>query len=62
MAIRIVIYQDMTLHTKMPFRLAEVFPSIDGGCRTRMTGKCFKTHEEAHEWVIAFEKDEANGD
>jgi len=58
---KIVIYKDMTPRAPLPFRLAEIFPSIDGGYRTRMTHKCFLTYEEAHEWAFSFEKGEADG-
>lgn len=55
MANKIVIYQDMTPRAKKAFRLADVFPSIDG-CRTRLSSLCFDTYAEAHNAVMELEK------
>ena len=52
----LVIYKDMTLNARLPFRIAEVYPSIDGGHRTRLTHKCFAKFEEAQEFVVNHEK------
>ncbi len=57
MANRIVIYKDMTLHAKMPYRLADVFETLDGP-RTRLSTHCFATFEEAKEFVMSIEAKE----
>ena len=57
----LVIYKEMNMASQNPFRIAEVFPSIDGGCRTRMTHKCFGTIEEAKKFVSDFQSQSKEG-
>lgn len=52
---RIVLYKDMTEWVKMPYRIAEVFPSIDGH-RTRVTSHCFATETEANAAIADIKK------
>jgi hypothetical protein len=54
MANRIIIYKDMTLHAKLPYRLADVFPTLDGH-RTRLSSHCFASFEEAKAFAMAIE-------
>ena len=54
MANRLIIYKDMTIHTKKPYRLADVFQTLDGP-RTRLSCLCFETFEEAKAVVMAIE-------
>jgi len=54
MANRIIIFKEMTLHAKKPYRLADVFPTLDGP-RTRLSHLCFETFEEAKAAVMAIE-------
>jgi hypothetical protein len=44
---RIVLYKDMTDGARKPYRIAEIFESIDG-YRTRVTSHCFVTEAEAN--------------
>ena len=55
MANRIIIFKDMTLHSKKPYRLADVFPTLDGP-RTRLSHLCFDTYEEAKAAVMDIEQ------
>ena len=55
MANRIIIFKDMTIHVKKPYRLADVFPTLDGP-RTRLSHLCFETYEEAKAVVMAIEQ------
>lgn len=52
---RIIIFKDMTLHSKKPYRLADVFPTLDGP-RTRLSHLCFESYEEAKAVVMAIEQ------
>lgn len=54
MANRLIIYKDMTIHAKKPYRLADVFQTLDGP-RTRLSYLCFDTLEEAKAVVMAIE-------
>ncbi len=56
MNVGLVIYKEMNINSKNPFRIGEVFASIDGGCRTRMTHKCFATIEDAQKFVSDFKR------
>ena len=55
MANRIIIFKDMTLHSKKPYRLADVFPTLDGP-RTRLSHLCFDSYEEAKAAVMDIEQ------
>ena len=55
MANRIIIFKDMTLYSKKPYRLADVFPTLDGP-RTRLSHLCFDSYEEAKAAVMDIEQ------
>ena len=60
MANRLVIYKDMTVGAKMPYRIADVFPTLDG-FRTRLSTICFSTLDEANAYAMQMEGKNADG-
>lgn len=56
---RIIIYKDMTEGAKKPYRLADVYPTLDG-YRTRLSHICFETYAEAVSVVMAMENHNGN--
>ena len=56
---RLTIWQDMTPRARKPFRIVETYPTLDG-YRTRMSGLCFETLQEAHQVVMAMEMHNGN--
>ena len=51
---RLVIYKEITNKARTPFRIAEVFQTIDG-YRTRITNHSFDTYEEAKSFILETE-------
>lgn len=49
-SIRYEVWQIMSSISK-PYRVAEIFPTIDGGYRTRLTHHCFATQKEAKDFI-----------
>lgn len=54
---KMIIYQDMTIHARKPFRIVEVFPTVDGH-RTRLSSLCFETYDQAHAEIMRLEKED----
>jgi len=53
---KIVIYKDMTPNSQKPYRLADVYPTLDGP-RTRLSHMCFETLDEARSVVNEIKED-----
>ena len=57
---KVVLYKDLTKGARRPYRIAEIFKSIDG-YRTRVTRHCFTTEAEAVAAIASFSTNAAQG-